>query len=226
VKLLKQILYIMIRNPITDWVVISFMNIFKMIRYRRKRIKIGAYCTLRNVSMEFGVAIGNYCRIENASVGYRTYIAPHADISDIKFGKYCSIGPGLKTLTASHPIHELFSTHPIFYNQGTDSAKAKYFGKIVEVKDIEIMHDVWIGGNVLILGGVVIPTGVVVGAGSVVTKSPPPYSVIAGNPAKVIKFRFPSEVISMLRESNWWEDAPEFDQNKFSDLQRIIHKND
>ena len=72
-----------------------------------------------------------------------------------------------------------------------------------------IGNDVWIGTNVLIKSGVTVGTGAVVGAGAVVTKDVPPYAVVCGVPAKVIKYRFPEEVCAKLLASEWWNMSDE-----------------
>ena len=69
----------------------------------------------------------------------------------------------------------------------------------------EIGHDVWIGCNSVILAGVKVGIGAVIGAGSVVTKDVPPYAIVVGNPARVLKYRFSPELIDKLLKSKWWE---------------------
>lgn len=77
---------------------------------------------------------------------------------------------------------------------------------MVEYNPIKIGNDVWIGCNSLILPGVsVIGDGAVVGAGSIVTHDIPPYAIVAGNPARIIRYRFQKEVIKELLASKWWE---------------------
>ena len=70
---------------------------------------------------------------------------------------------------------------------------------------VEIGNDVWIGANVKIIGGRKIGTGAIIGANAVVTKDVPDYAIVAGVPAKIIRFRFPPQVIDALLESKWWE---------------------
>ena len=73
-----------------------------------------------------------------------------------------------------------------------------------EVKTTHVGHDVWIGRNALIKQGVTIGNGAVVGMGSVVTKDVLPYSIVGGNPAKLIRMRFSNETIDELIKSEWW----------------------
>ena len=69
---------------------------------------------------------------------------------------------------------------------------------------VNIGHDVWVGSNSTVLGGVTIGNGAVVGAGAVVTKDVPPYAVVVGVPAKIIKYRFDDEKIASLEQMQWW----------------------
>lgn len=121
---------------------------------------------------------------------------PHVSI-----GKYCSIASGVHRLVGNHPIENV-STHPLFYK--------KEFGGISETRydyhRLSIGHDVWIGVNSVILGKCErIGNGAIIGAGSIVTHNVEPYSIVAGNPARHIRYRFPKEVIEKIEKSEWWE---------------------
>ena len=77
-------------------------------------------------------------------------------------------------------------------------------GDILYKGDINVGNDVWIGNNVIVMPGVTIGNGAVIGAGAVVTKDVPPYAIVGGNPAKVIKYRFTEKQIEKLLEIKWW----------------------
>jgi len=123
----------------------------------------------------------------------------------VKIGKYCSIAGDVHYLGANHPVAHI-STSPYFYNK-------KFAG--LDVNDIkreslEIGNDVWIGYGTLILSGChKIGNGAVIGAGSIVTKDVPPYAVVVGNPARIIKYRFSEQEQELLEKSEWWNREPE-----------------
>lgn len=75
---------------------------------------------------------------------------------------------------------------------------------IISNGPIKIANDVWIGAHTVILSGVQIGNGAIIGAGSIVTSDVPDYAIVAGNPAKVIKYRFDSQLIEKLLEIQWW----------------------
>lgn len=99
----------------------------------------------------------------------------------------------------------MVSTSPIFY-EGKNGFN-KHFSNIpAEInKNVVIGNDVWIGEAVFINDGVKIGSGAVIGAHSVVTKDIPPYAIVAGAPAKILRYRFDEETIKHLLESRWWE---------------------
>ena len=106
---------------------------------------------------------------------------------------------------AEHPM-EWVSTSPVFQNVKHSGPKKKFANFDFEgVRRTFVGNDVWIGKRVIIKAGIKIGDGAVIGAGSVVTKDVPPYAVVAGVPAKVIKYRFDEKTISDLLESEWWD---------------------
>ena len=122
----------------------------------------------------------------------------------IEIGKYCSIASGVVRLGANHPTEKI-SMHPFFYNPSLG-----FTVKDVERKSLNIGNGVWIGFNSLILPGCTsIGNGAVIGAGSIVTHDVEPYSIVAGNPARVIKMRFSQNDIDIIEQLHWWDWTPQ-----------------
>lgn len=125
----------------------------------------------------------------------------HAVRERLLIGKFVQIARGSYFITSSanHPMQG-FTTYPfrIF--------KPETFGyKDLPVKDTVVGHDVWIGHDCAIMPGVRIGAGAIVAASSVVTRDVPPYAVVGGNPAALIRMRYPAEVIDDLLEIAWWD---------------------
>ncbi|MBW2940879.1 CatB-related O-acetyltransferase [Zhongshania sp. CAU 1632] len=115
-------------------------------------------------------------------------------------GRYCSVAPTARRFNGNHGI-EYLSLHPYLYN-----AKLGLVGKeCIKRTHCEIEDDVWLGHNSILLPSVtVVGRGAVIAAGAVVTKNVPKYAVVAGNPAKIVKYRFPEDVIEQIERTNWW----------------------
>lgn len=121
--------------------------------------------------------------------------------ASLKIGKFCSFADGVTILLGGEHRLDWITTYPFseFFE------KAKLFkGHPKSKGDVIIGNDVWIGMNTLILSGVEIGDGAVIGAGSVVFKNVEPYSIVGGNPAKLIRYRFDEPIIKELREIAWW----------------------
>jgi acetyltransferase-like isoleucine patch superfamily enzyme len=138
-------------------------------------------------------------------IGYGTYISKNADIFNTEIGKFCSIGPNFVCGFGIHPIDGI-STSPAFYSTRKQNGFSfTEINKVEEFKTIHIGNDVFIGANVTVLDGVTIGDGAVIGAGAVVHKDIPPYSIAVGCTIRVIKFRFPPEIIENLLKLKWWD---------------------
>lgn len=148
-------------------------------------------------------AIESGSTLVNVSFGRYTYCGYNCTMLNTNIGAFTSISDNVVIGGAMHPM-DWVSTSTVFYH-GRDSIK-KLFSEYKREPDkvTEIGNDVWIGINVVIKQGVKIGNGAVIGMGSVVTKDVPDYSIYAGNPAKLIRYRFEPEIIEGLLESKWW----------------------
>lgn len=131
------------------------------------------------------------------------YLHPGAP-ERLVIGKYCQFAHGTRFISSSadHP-KRWFTTYPFaVFNHATMPLFEAEFSK---GRDTVVGNDVWIGHGAVILPGATIGDGVIVGAGAVVGGEVPPYTVVAGNPAKPVRQRFDGETIEMLEELRWWD---------------------
>lgn len=166
--------------------------------------------------------ISNQSKIESSSsvtlstMGRHSFCGYDCDIYCADIGNFTSIASGVILGGARHPM-EWLGMSPVFY-KGRDSIKKKFVEfDIPSAKRVTIGNDVWIGRNAIVLSGVSIGDGAVVGAGAVVTKDVPPYGIVAGNPAKLIRYRFNEERINSLLRIKWWDMEDDVIE-KFADL--------
>lgn len=150
-------------------------------------------------------------------IGGFTYINENFFSKNVKcIGRYCSIAPNVILGHYSHPTNTI-SHHNVFYGVGRWMDEwHSYKNSVLDVRDlvqktgpIEIGNDVWIGVNSIIMNGVKIGDGAICGAMSVVTHDVPPYAVVAGNPAKIIRYRYEKDIIARLLKLAWWNYPPE-----------------
>lgn len=131
-------------------------------------------------------------------------------------GRYCSIPNTLRTVNHDHPIDHK-STHGFFFNPVLGRC-AKDLTKYIP---LEIGNDVWFGHNVVVMPNCrTIGDGAVIGAGSVVHTDVPPYAIVVGNPARVVRYRFSAAVIEQLLKEKWWEKSLEELAPELADYQR------
>ena len=152
---------------------------------------------------------------KNIQVGEYTYydgqnftsrVTHHYDFIGDKLiiGKFCQIGKNVEFIMngANHQMNSV-STYPFYIFKGWEQEPPKKEG-LPYKGDTVIGNDVWIGQNVTFLPGVHVGDGCIIGANSVVGSDIPPYSVVVGNPAKVIRKRFDDETIELLEKLEWW----------------------
>ncbi|MDA3055972.1 MULTISPECIES: CatB-related O-acetyltransferase [unclassified Campylobacter] len=144
-------------------------------------------------------------------------------------GKFCQIGAGVEFMMngANHAMSGV-STFPFYIFKGF-SQDAPSLDKLPIKGDTVVGNDVWIGQNSLILPGAKIGDGVIIGASSVVGGAIPPYSIVAGNPARLVRKRFDDEMINLLLTLKWWDKSVEEIENltgilSSDDLQKVKEK--
>ncbi|MFZ3452664.1 CatB-related O-acetyltransferase [Arthrobacter sp. 7Tela_A1] len=138
-------------------------------------------------------------------IGDHTYGRPTVfeRTARLRIGKFCSIAAGVEIALGNHRTDSV-SSYP-FGTLGKWWPSATGISDHSSRGDVVIGNDVWIGASSFISSGVTVGHGAVIGAHAVVTKDVAPYSVVGGNPAKVIKYRFDPEVIEQLLEISWWD---------------------
>jgi len=161
--------------------------------------RIHEHCIIKgNVQLGDDVRIGHHSVIKG-NVKIESSLPEYTEvIGNVKIGKYCAI-----------------SSYVIFQDEGHSMEypcmQIKLYKDITEKdmertsKGIEVGNDVWIGKRSTILSGVKIGHGAVIGAGSIVTKNVKPYEIVAGNPAKHIRYRFSKKIREFLLKEKWWD---------------------
>ena len=159
----------------------------------------------KNSKVDKTAKIARFCRVINSSIARYSYVGARSVLRNTNIGSFCSIAENVKIGYGNHPINRL-STSPLFYNRNNifnrsfiqDSSFEEFIPTVIG-------HDVLIGANVFIKDGLKIGDGAIVGAGSVVTKNIAPYEVVAGNPARHIKYRFNEVIKTKVMALNWWD---------------------
>ncbi len=171
----------------------------------------------RKLNMHNLTSIKNFCDISKVCVGKMTYgelnvVDWSPEDKKLYIGNYCSIATGVQfILGGEHKLHTI-STYPF---------KVQIFGEEKEATckgNIIIKDDVWIGTNAIICSGITIGQGAVIAAGAVVTKDVPPYSIVGGNPAKIIKWRFEESLRKELCKINISDLYDNFSKEDLTDI--------
>ncbi|UHS63924.1 CatB-related O-acetyltransferase [Agrobacterium vaccinii] len=144
---------------------------------------------------QFGITVGKY------TYGYEPLCNGKSTVAQI--GSFCSIAPNVGISAGNHPIG-LPSTSPAFYQPRFGIVETEWLDSSQYQQRIIIEHDVWIGRDVTILTGVTIGIGAVVAAGAVVTKNVPAFAIVAGVPAKIIRYRLDETAQEKILASQWW----------------------
>lgn len=178
---------------------------------RHQNLRIASGCNIA------GSVFGGYNSLSQdtffvaSEMGMYSYLGEHCRLSHTQVGKFCSIGSFVRLAVGRHPTREWVSTSPVFFSKAKQNgttfvSKPRFDEKIYTEgnKYLIIGNDVWIGDNVTILPGITIGDGAILAAGAVVTKNVEPYSIVGGNPARHIRYRFDEQERQFLLSLQWW----------------------
>lgn len=207
-------------------------KIFLIIKFKNK-VKLKRNVQVGINSYFEGCNVINHNTTFSGYLGYGSYIGAESFVCG-KVGKYCSLARNVHIILGKHPTKTFVSTHPMFFSTIKQNGKTYVsIQKFIEntyadnkqIYPVIIGNDVWIGDSVKILSGVTIGDGSIIAAGAVVTKDVPPYSIVGGVPARIIKYRFTEEQIEKLLKFKWWNmEETWIKQNieKFDDIESFI----
>lgn len=164
----------------------------------------------RDPSKTFETRLGN----STVSIGRYSYgfekknVYQWGEGASLIIGSFCSIAGGGSIFLGGNHRSDWITTYPFGHIFREELGVSRIQGHPQTSGDVIIGNDVWLGAQCVIMSGVTIGDGAVVAANAHVVKDVPPYAIVGGNPAKVIKFRFEREVIDNLLRLRWW-DLPE-----------------
>lgn len=170
----------------------SSTNTLKGVNFNGQ-IKLGENNIIKFVEASGKINIGNHNTLNGPN------LLLSSQINEIEIGNFCSIARDVTIQEYNHPLDRI-STYYLNKHVFKKSHKEEIHSK----GGIKIGSDVWIGTKAIILSGVHIGNGAVIAGGSIVTKDVPDYAIVAGNPARIIRYRFDEQIIQVLLKLSWW----------------------
>jgi virginiamycin A acetyltransferase len=174
-----------------------------------ENVKLAHLSKIMQCSLKGNNYLGLGSCFNRSNVGKYVAMSYFSYLADCDVGNFCTIAARVSIGAFSHPtnfltVHEVGYRNSIAsYGETAYDSDSDIFAKMRSIRT-EIGNDVWIGDNAVIIKGKKIGNGSIIGAGSVVTRDVEPFSIVAGNPAKLIKKRFSPEIISQIEDSQWW----------------------
>lgn len=164
---------------------------------------VGNMAVVLNTTIGEGCLIGSFSKMAYSKMDTMSYIGDYTVVINSNIGKFSSISWGVTIGPEEHDYTRL-TNHSFLYSlKSFNLTPYKHYSPFE--KECKIGNDVWIGCNSTILRGVTIGDGAVIGANSLVNKDVPPYSIVVGSPAKIVKYRFSPEIIEALIDVKWWD---------------------
>jgi acetyltransferase-like isoleucine patch superfamily enzyme len=194
-------------------------SFFTKLRYSKRVSLLSFWDGVSNISTKVHIGLG--VKIGNSVIGKYSRVRALATVHHANVGNFSTISKYVKIGLGAHPL-DLISTNNLFYSSNKNEVRSDWVRKIdfPEHTTTIIGNDVWIAESATIVGGVNIGDGAVIATKSVVTKDVPPYAVVGGIPAKIIKYRFDGETIEALLQIKWW-DLPDYEiENKLEAFTR------
>jgi len=200
----RLMLRTILKNPLSVWAGWLWQKL--LAENRNKTLRLGYMSRAVNCRFGSNNVIYDDVLLSDVSLGDLSYVSNGCRLHNVTIGKFVCIGPDVLCGLGRHPSRKFVSVHPAFYSPlGQSSITFVSEPAFEEYAHILIGNDVWIGARAIILDGVVIGDGAIVGAGAVVASDVPPYAIVGGVPARVIRYRFTPEQIDSLESSKWWD---------------------
>ena len=180
-----------------------------------------------DVSLEAPCTISAACNLKShVSIGAFTVLTSSRSegyIGNVDVGRYCSIAYGVNIGMFEHPVNWLSTSTRQYLPGLVRGSRPVHLRSFDPSPRTVIGNDVWIGVGSTLIDGVKIGDGAIIAAGAVVTKDVPPYAIVGGVPAKIIRYRFDEETIRELLNLKWWEyDMADLGEIEWNDIDKAI----
>lgn len=150
---------------------------------------------------------------EMSTIGKYNRIGRDTMLTYAQVGNYCSIAPGVKIGQSQHSVSYITTYNAIA------SVNPDYQ---MHDKPTVIGNDVWIGANAVLMQGITVDNGAVIGAGAVVTHDVPAYAIVAGVPARILRYRLREDQIAEIQNSKWWREDIKEAKSKVKELEKVL----